>query len=210
MFATLLAPVAKIVTFPPGPGTAASSNERSSEVLDRLIATPLGLPLLNAMLPPRALRRLELAEAGSAEETSIRELTATESLVEVRFTVPPLPCGEKGDGRKPLVASIGAFTSMGPAAVTLTVPPLPRVNGPFALNLPPFAVIEAKSPSEATFNPPRVMVRVTLPPLPGAERGATGIALKRPLANKTGMAGPVLSIEPTVILKSRGENALFP
>jgi hypothetical protein len=99
MFATLLAPVAKIVTFPPGPGAAASSNERSSEVLDRLIATPLGLPLFNAMLPPRALRRLDFAEAGSAEETSIRELTAIESLVEVKFTVPPLPCGEKGDCR---------------------------------------------------------------------------------------------------------------
>src|SRR5207253_3185019 len=52
---------------------------------------------INAMLPPRALRRLNLAEPLSEEETSIRELTATESLVEVRFTVPPLPCGEKGD-----------------------------------------------------------------------------------------------------------------
>ena len=63
----------------------------------RLIATPAGLPLFNAMLPPRALRRLDLAKAGSDEETSIREVTATESLVEVRFTVPPLACGENGD-----------------------------------------------------------------------------------------------------------------
>src|SRR5207302_11258085 len=97
--ATLLPPVAKIVTFPPGPGAAASSKERSSEVLERLIATPLGLPLFNAMLPARALRLRGLVEARSAEETSIRELTATESLVEVRLTVPPLPCGEKGDCR---------------------------------------------------------------------------------------------------------------
>src|SRR4029077_3479760 len=125
------------------------------------------------------------------------------------FTVPPLPRGENGDCREPVVASIGAFISMGPSAVTLIIPPLPRVNGPFGLNLPPFAVIEAKSPSEPTINPSSVMFRVILPPLPGAEGGALGLAA-RPLANKVGMADPALSIEPTVMLKSRGENASFP
>src|SRR5438270_10420843 len=93
MFAVLLAPVAKIVTFPPGPGAAASSKESNSEVLERLMATPVALPLFNPMFPARALRRRKVIDDGSAEETWIRELTETESLVEVRFTVPPLPVG---------------------------------------------------------------------------------------------------------------------
>ena len=92
-FAVLFAPVAKIVTFPPGPGAAQSSKESNSEVLERLMATPLGLSLFNAMFPARALRRRKVIDDGSAEETWIRELTETESLVEVRFTVPPLPVG---------------------------------------------------------------------------------------------------------------------
>src|SRR5207247_6597778 len=62
-------------------------------LLERLMATPVGLPLFNAMLPPVALRRRNFAEPRSAEEASIREFTAMESLVEVRFTVPPLPWG---------------------------------------------------------------------------------------------------------------------
>src|SRR5438046_9828477 len=107
MFAVLFAPVAKIVTFPPGPGAAASSKESNSEVLERLMATPVGLLLFSAMLPPVALRRRNVAEPRSVEETSIRELTATESLVEVRFTVPPLPWESKGDCTYPVVASIG-------------------------------------------------------------------------------------------------------
>src|SRR5205823_10254054 len=162
----------------------------------------------NAMLPPVALRRRNFAEARSAEETSIREFTATESLVEVRFTVPPLPWESKGDCTYPVVASIGAPISIGPAAVTLITPPLPLVNGPSALNLPPFAAIEVKSPSGARTNPSRVILRVTLPPLPGAE-GSNEFAL-RPLANKTGIAGPVLLRDPTVMVKSRGEKASFP
>src|SRR5947208_16340102 len=114
MFAILFAPVAKIVTFPPGPGAAASSKESNSEVLERLMATPAGLPLFTAILPPVALRRRNFPR--SAEETSIREFTATESLVEVRFTDPPLPWGSKGDWTYPVVASIGAFIATGPAA----------------------------------------------------------------------------------------------
>ena len=47
-----------------------------------------------------------------------------------------------------------------------------------------------------------------LPPLPGAE-GPIKFAL-RPSANKTGMAGPVLLSDPTVMVKSRGEKASFP
>src|SRR2546421_305728 len=54
--ALLVAPVAKMVTLPPGPGAAASSRERSSPVLEILIATPLGFPLLSVMFPPLALR----------------------------------------------------------------------------------------------------------------------------------------------------------
>src|SRR5689334_21459433 len=208
MFAELFAPVAKIVTFPPGPGAAASSKESNSEVLERLTATPVGLPLFNPMLPAAALRRRNFAEPRSAEETSIREFTATELLVEVRFTVPPLPWGSNGDCKYPVVASIGASISIGPAAVTLIIPPLPRVNGPSLLKLPPFAVIEAKSPPGATTNPSSVILRVTLPPLPGAD-GPIKFAL-RPLANNTGMAEPVLLSDPTVMLKSRGEKASFP
>src|SRR5205823_14417988 len=109
MFATLLAPVAKIVTFPPGPGAAASSNERSSEVFDKLIATPAGLRLVMAMLPPRALRRRGRFETESFDETSMREFTATESS-EVRLTLPPLPFAEDVTGKYPVVASIGELT----------------------------------------------------------------------------------------------------
>ena len=89
--ALLLAPVAKMVTLPPGPGAAASRRERSWPVLEILMATPLGFPLLSVMFPPLPLRRRAVVTAGSAEEACTRELIATASFTELNVIAPPLP-----------------------------------------------------------------------------------------------------------------------
>src|SRR5437016_5795970 len=69
----LLAPVARIVILPPGPGAAASSNERSWPVLLTLMATPVAAPLWRLIFPPDALRRRVVPVVVSAEETCTRE-----------------------------------------------------------------------------------------------------------------------------------------
>jgi len=99
--------------------SAASSKHASSEVLERLIATPLWptTALQRDASPPRARYAASTWLIQSAEETSIWEATATESLVEVRFTVPPRRAGSSSDCRLPPIASIGAFHQWGPAAV---------------------------------------------------------------------------------------------
>src|SRR5438067_6603397 len=138
----LPAPVARMVILPPGPGAAASSNERSWPVLLTLMATPVAAPLCKLMLPPDLLRRrgggTEPAVV-SAEETCTREFTLTAPPVVFRLTVPPLPLASCDDGCRPEVASIFEFTLMFPVVFTLSVPPLPAVTT--ELLAPPFNVI---------------------------------------------------------------------
>src|SRR5207237_7964075 len=96
-----------MVTFPPGPGAAASSRERSCPVLEILIATPLGFPLLRVMFPPLALRRRAVVIAGSDEEACRRELIATASFNELSVIAPRLPTVLVPSRARPGVASIG-------------------------------------------------------------------------------------------------------
>src|SRR6186713_3153228 len=86
----------------------------------RAVGAP-ALPLRTAILPPRALPRLN---STSLEETSTRESTVTAPLVEFRVTLPPLPLGEP-DCAPPVVASIGACTKILLPALTIKFPPSP-------------------------------------------------------------------------------------
>src|SRR3979409_1315773 len=100
----LLAPVARIVIFPPAPGAAASSRERGCPVLLTLMATPVGASLFKLILPPdRLFRRGEGgAVEASAEETVMAEFTEIVPPGEFRFTVPPAPLGSDVSGRSPV------------------------------------------------------------------------------------------------------------
>src|SRR5438067_8575849 len=126
----LLAPVARIVILPPGPGAAASSNERSWPELLMSMATPVEL-LCRLMLPPDRLCRRGTPVAGSLEETVIGDFTVIVPPVEFRFTVPPAPLGSEEDGWRPVVAEMDELTVIAPVAFTVNVPPSPgaRVSG---------------------------------------------------------------------------------
>src|SRR5207245_6374691 len=114
-----------MVTLPPGPGAAASRRERSCPVLEILMATPLGFPLLSVMFPPFALRRRDVVLAGSAEEACKRELITTASFTELNVIAPPLPAVLVPSRTRPVVASIGESIVIEPTAVMLIVPPFP-------------------------------------------------------------------------------------
>src|SRR5439155_21219758 len=135
-----------MVTFPPGPGAAASSRERSCPVLEILMATPLGFPLLSVMFPPLALRRRAVVIAESAEEACTGELIATASFTELNVIAPPSPAVLVPSRTRPVVASIGESFVCGPAAVVLIARPFLPPYGPPQLRLAPFAVVDERSP----------------------------------------------------------------
>src|SRR5436190_23807097 len=138
----------------------------------------------------------------------MREETDMGPLADVNETAPPFPAVADPPWMKPVVASIGESTLTASAAVIFMLPPLPPLRRlPPGLNSPPFAATEDRAPFEAMRSPALRIVRAICPPLPGFE--STKLNAPLPFAEITGIRGPTLLKESTVITKLSGVTPLW-